>query len=110
VDGRLWDRPQWGDPDPRVFQATLAKITRLDKLGGFRLRVRFNDGSEGTHDFSTMVREPGSALEPLRDEAYFARVFLEFGALTWPNGFDIAPEWLRREMAAAGELTRVAAE
>ncbi len=47
-------------------------------------------------------------LVPLRDEAYFARVFLEFGALTWPNGFDIAPEWLRREMAAAGELSRVA--
>jgi hypothetical protein len=27
-----------------------------------------------------------------------------------PNGFDIAPEWLRREMEAAGELARVAAE
>jgi len=26
------------------------------------------------------------------------------------NGFDIAPEWLRREMEAAGELTPVAAE
>jgi hypothetical protein len=48
-------------------------------------------------------------LEPLRDETYFGRVFLEFGAPTWPNGCDIAPEWLRREMAAAGELTRVAA-
>jgi hypothetical protein len=49
-------------------------------------------------------------LEPLRDEAYFSRVFLEFGAPTWPNGFDIAPECLRREMAAAGELKRVTAE
>jgi len=57
-----------------------------------------------------MVHELGAMLEPLRDENYFARVFLEFGAPTWPNGFDIAPEWLRREMAAAGELTRVAAE
>jgi hypothetical protein len=37
-------------------------------------------------------------------------VFLEFGAPTWPNGFDIAPEWLRREMEAAGELTPVAAK
>jgi hypothetical protein len=37
-------------------------------------------------------------------------VFLEFGAPTWPNGLDIAPEWLRRGMEAAGELTRVAAE
>ena len=77
----------------------LTKVTRLDRLGGFKLRVRFNDGSEGVHDFA-----------PLRDESYFARVFLEFGAPTWPNGFDIAPEWLRREMEAAGELARVAAE
>jgi hypothetical protein len=88
----------------------LTKITRLERLGGYRLRVDFNDGSGGVHDFSAMVREPGSMLEPLRDEAYFARVFLEFGAPTWPNGFDIAPEWLRREMAAAGELERAAAE
>jgi hypothetical protein len=88
----------------------LTKVTRLEKLGGFRLRVRFNDGSEGVHDFTAMVREPGSALEPLRDAQYFARVFLEFGAPTWPNGFDIAPEWLRREMEAAGDLRPVAPE
>jgi hypothetical protein len=88
----------------------LTKVTRLEKLGGFRLRVRFNDGSEGVHDFAAMVNEPGSMLAPLREESYFARVFLEFGAPTWPNGFDIAPEWLRREMSAARELTRAAAE
>lgn len=88
----------------------LTKVTRLEKLGGLRLRVSFNDGSEGVHDFAAMVQEPGSMIEPLRDAAYFARVFLEFGAPTWPNGFDIAPEWLRREMDAAGELRKVAAE
>jgi hypothetical protein len=88
----------------------LTKVTGLGRLGGFRLRVRFNDGSEGVHDFAAMVHEHGPALEPLCEEAYFAHVFLEFGAPTWPNGFDIAPEWLRREMAAAGELTHVAGE
>jgi hypothetical protein len=88
----------------------LTKVTHLEKLGGFRLRVRFSDGTEGVHDFTAMVNEPGPMLGPLRDEPYFARVFLEFGAPTWPNGFDIAPEWLRREMAKAGELARVAAE
>lgn len=86
----------------------LTKVTRVERLGGFRLRVRFNDSSEAVHDFTAMVHEPGPMLQPLRDEAYFARVFLEFGAPTWPNGFDIAPEWLRREMA--GGLTRVPAE
>jgi hypothetical protein len=88
----------------------LTKVLHLEKLYDFRLRVRFNDGSGGVHDFAAMVGEPGPMLEPLRDRVYFARVFLEFGALTWPNGFDIAPEWLHREMEAAGELSRVAAE
>jgi hypothetical protein len=88
----------------------LTKVIHLEKLGGFRLTVRFSDGSEGAHDFADMVAAPGSLIEPLRDQTYFARVFLEFGAPTWPNGFDIAPEWLRREMASAGELPHVAAE
>jgi Protein of unknown function (DUF2442) len=88
----------------------LTKVTRVEKLGKFRLRVRFNDGCGGVHDFAAMVQETGSMLAQLRDEKYFERVFLECGAPTWPNGFDIAPEWLRREMEAAKELSRVAAE
>ncbi len=88
----------------------LTKVVRLENLGGYRLFVAFSDGSMGMHDFSAMVQEPGAAIAPLRDAAFFDRVFLEFGAPTWPNGFDIAPEWLRREMVGAGELTRDAAE
>lgn len=60
----------------------LAKVIHLEKLGGFRLRVSFNDGSGGIHDFRALVNEPGPMLAPLRDEGYFARVFLEFGAPT----------------------------
>ena len=51
-----------------------------------------------------MVKELGPMAEPLRDEAYFARVFLQFGAPTWPNGLDMCPDWLRLEMEAAGEV------
>ncbi len=87
----------------------LTKVTGVEWLGGFLLRIAFSDGRAGVHDFSSMVREPGPMLVPLRDVSYFARVFLEFGALTWPNGFDIAPEWLRREMSARNELQRSAA-
>ena len=53
----------------------LTKVTSLERLGGFRLLVRFNDGSSGIHDFSAMAQEPGPMLEPLRAEGYFARVF-----------------------------------
>jgi uncharacterized protein DUF2442 len=88
----------------------LNKIVHLERLGGFKLRVVFSDGSGGVHDFSDLVTEAGPMLDPLRDENYFSRVFLEFGAPTWPNGFDMAPQWLHRQMEAAGELSRTAAE
>jgi hypothetical protein len=42
-----------------------------------------------------MVREPGPMRTAPRRGAFFSRVFLEFGAPMWPDGFDIAPEWLR---------------
>ena len=46
---------------------------------------------------------------PLKDPDYFARVFLESGAPTWPNGYDMCPDWLRQEMQAAGELRAASA-
>jgi hypothetical protein len=47
-------------------------------------------------------------MEPLRDPTYFARVFVDDGMPTWPNGFDIAPGWLRRQIDAIGALEREA--
>jgi hypothetical protein len=89
----------------------LTKITKIERLGGHRLRFFFSDESAGEHDFADQIAKGGPMSEPLRDPEYFARVFLEFGAPTWPNGYDMAPEWVRRELEAAGELKRsVAAE
>ena len=87
----------------------LLKVNSVKCLGGHRLRVAFTDGTAGEHDFAAMTAEPGQLMEPLRDPSYFARVFLDFGAPTWPNGFDIAPRWLQMEMESAGELRRDAA-
>jgi hypothetical protein len=87
----------------------LAKVEQVSVVGPFALDVRFSDGSGGVHDFGTLVATGGELVAPLRDQAFFERVFLEFGALTWPNSFDIAPEWLRREMIVAGELKQNAA-
>jgi hypothetical protein len=88
----------------------LTKVTKLEKIGPLKLRVHFNDGTGGEHDFSDLVNGPGEANGPLCDPAYFARVFLDHGAPTWPNGYDMAPEWLRLEMEKAGELHKEAAE
>jgi hypothetical protein len=75
-------------------------------LGGHRLEVEFSDGTMGVRDFSGVAARTGSMAEPLKDETYFARVFIEDGALTWPNGYDWDPIALHDEMKAAGLLRR----
>jgi Protein of unknown function (DUF2442) len=85
---------------------TLIKVRAVKPLGGHRLWFEFSDGSQGEWDFTELVRKDRPVLEPLRDPAYFARVFLQRGAPTWPNGFDLAPWALRDEMERAKALTR----
>lgn len=87
----------------------IVKIVGVDAVGAHRLLIHFSDGTFGEHDFAAMAAEPGPMIEPLRDADYFARVFVEMGVLTWPNGFDIDSIQLNREMLAAGELKREAA-
>ena len=72
--------------------------------------VRFTDGSEGVRDLSDIVARNGPMIEPLRDPAYFKRVFIEMGVPTWPNGFDLDPTNLYMQLRDAGALTRTAAE
>jgi hypothetical protein len=86
--------------------STMIKVTKLKCLGGYRLHATFSDGTAGEHDFSALVAQSGPMGEPLRDPVYFTRVFLEDGAPTWPNGFDMCPDWLRREIEATGPLKR----
>jgi hypothetical protein len=85
-------------------------VVSVNPMGGFTLRVAFSDGSSGVHDFSPTTARDREMVRPLKDPAFFARVFVELGALTWPNGFDLDPIALHGRMSAAGELGREAAE
>lgn len=82
----------------------LVKIRKSKRLGRYRLKLWFSDGRVGEWDFSELARERGPMVEPFKDPAYFDKVFLECGALTWPNGFDWSPEALHADMLAAGAL------
>jgi hypothetical protein len=86
----------------------MIKVSKISWLGGHRLSLQFSDASAGEYDFDALLREGGPMAEPLYDPDYFKRVFIEFGAPTWPNGFDVSPEWLHREIASAGKLHRSA--
>ena len=43
-------------------------------------------------------------VEPLRDQAFFERVFVEEGVPVWPNYFDMDSTNLYIEMRSAGTL------
>jgi hypothetical protein len=88
----------------------MVDVLRLRPLEGHRLWLRFTDGSEGVHDLSDMIAKGGEMVEPLKSKQYFDRVFVEMGAPTWPNGFDLDPINLYMQLRAAGALSSVAAE
>jgi hypothetical protein len=87
----------------------LIKVVEARPLGEHRLWVRFSDGRQGVRDFADILAEGGPMIGPLRDPTFFARVFVECGVPTWPNGFDVDAIALHEEMAAAGLLSDVAA-
>ena len=82
----------------------MIEVLRAKPLGDYRLRVEFSDDTVGVRDFAFVLKKTGPMSEPLKDPAYFARVFIEDGALTWPNGYDWDPIALHDDMKAAGEL------
>ncbi len=81
-------------------------VIGIRRLGGYRLEIEFSDGTIGVRDFAFVQAKTGPMAEPLKDPAYFARVFIEDGTLTWPNGYDWDPIALHDEMKDAGLLRR----
>jgi Protein of unknown function (DUF2442) len=81
-------------------------VIGVKTLGGHRLEIAFSDGTIGVRDFSSIAEKTGPAAQPLKSADYFARVFVDDGALTWPNGYDWDPETLHAEMKAQGLLRR----
>jgi hypothetical protein len=69
--------------------------------GAYRVRLRFDDGTEGVVDLEPELW--GEVFEPLRDPARFQefRVDPELRTLVWPNGADLAPETLYEWTSAA---------
>jgi hypothetical protein len=80
---------------PEILHVTAARPVR-----DFVLWLRFSDGTEGEVDLEQEL--DGEVFEALRAPGVFAQVRLhpELRTLTWPNGADFAPEFLRALLLA----------
>ena len=69
-------------------------VTSARPLDGFRVEVCFDDGREGVADLTEAIAGP--MFESLKDPDVFRtlRVDAELRTIVWPNGADLAPEYL----------------
>ena len=70
-------------------------VVAVEPTGGYRVRLRFEDGLEGEVDLGRMIEFKG-IFGRLRDEKEFAKVRVdqESGTIAWPNGADMDPDVL----------------
>jgi hypothetical protein len=69
-------------------------ITDAKHLEGYKVEVAFNNGKRGIADLSEALH--GSVFEPLKNQAMFSSFIVdkELETLVWPNGADLAPEYI----------------
>ena len=74
------------------------QIVEARYVTGHTVWLRFRDGTSGEIDLSTALRGP--VFEPLRNPEVFSQfqIHPEFHTLVWPNGADLAPEFLRDQL------------
>jgi hypothetical protein len=66
-------------------------------VGGYKVWLSFNDGAQGEIDLSSELY--GEIFEPLKDQHFFRSFTLDGHTLSWSNGADFAPEFLRERIA-----------
>ena len=71
----------------------LKDVTHAQALGGYRIKLRFEDGVEGVIDVAILVPLAG-VFRPLRDPKQFAAVHVELSTICWPCGADLDPDVL----------------
>jgi len=84
------------------------RVARVEAKPRMRLRVEFVDGTSGEARLEAFLESPrvaGTVFEQLRDPAVFAQVRVQLGAVTWPNGADIAPDAMYDAIRAHGSWT-----
>jgi len=87
-----------------IIPAAPWRLRALNVLPEWQLEVTFNDGLSGIVDVSALVNGPDAGVfEALRVPSFFATAYLDYGAVTWPNGADLAPDAMHKEIRRCGE-------
>jgi len=81
-----------------VYGAPLGpRVMSVSPMDGYRLLLGFSNGEQRVFDAKPLLEY--SVFEPLREEAFFKSVRVEFGTIMWPEDLDYCPDTLYLESA-----------
>jgi Protein of unknown function (DUF2442) len=90
---------------PAIRPTAAWRVASVEVLPQGRLRVSFVDGTVGEVEMWRFLQGTGvvgTVFEPLRDPGFLAQVAIVSGAVTWPNGADLAPDAMYDAIRAQG--------
>ncbi|MFZ4858068.1 MAG: DUF2442 domain-containing protein [Desulfuromonadaceae bacterium] len=91
------------DMIPPVNPRSPWRVAEVTPYPGFRLNVRFLDGLQGWVEMDGLVHSQSAGVfSALADPAFFARAFVEYGAVTWPGEIDLAPDAMYEVIKTTG--------
>jgi hypothetical protein len=79
-----------------IEKSKIHDIIKVEPLDDYFISVIFDDGLAKKIDLKPFINE-GISSE-LKDIAYFNRVYLDNGSVTWPNGYDFCSVFLREDI------------
>ena len=86
----------------------MIKIVSASLVSGKTVRLAFSDGRAGELDFTELLARDTVLTRPLAQSEYFARFFVELGALCWPNGLEFSARSLHERLKRSGALRQPA--
>lgn len=83
-------------------------ITAAKHLSGYKLWIAFDDGTAGEVDLGGVLTGP--LFAPLLNAELFRQVKVdaELETVVWPNGADLAPEFLKDLQSKQSQPSRTA--
>jgi Protein of unknown function (DUF2442) len=79
------------------------RVTQVEALPEFRLRVAFADGLAGVVDMARLLHSSQAGVfAALLDPSLFAQVSIEYGVVTWPGELDLAPDAMHAAISEHG--------
>ena len=83
-------------------------VLEAEYVSGYVLKLRFRDGTVGEIDLQAELIGP--VFEPLQNLDLFRQfqIHPEFHTLVWPNGADLAPEFLHENIRVTPNFIQAA--